>query len=218
MTTTKQYDFLNRLTPISSVPSAASAISYAYLYNSANQRTRARLADGSYWLYTYDSLGQVIAGNKYWPDETPVAGAAVRLRLRHHRQPDRRPRPAATRMAQNLRSASYTANNLNQYTQRTVPGYVDIMGLGFATNAVTVNGQTAYRKGEYFRQQLSVANSSAPVWQSVTEPRRTRPDHGDRQPVRAQDARAVRLRRRRQPDQRRPLELHLGCREPAGAA
>ena len=42
------------------------------------------------------------------------------------------------------------------------------MGLSFATNTVTVGGQTAYRKGEYFRKELSVDNSSAPVWQSVT--------------------------------------------------
>jgi RHS repeat-associated protein len=67
-----------------------------------------------------------------------------------------------------LRSASYSANTLNQYTSRDVPGAVDLMGLGLATNTVTVNGQTAYRKGEYFRQQLTVNNASAPVWQSVT--------------------------------------------------
>jgi len=29
------------------------------------------------------------------------------------------------------------------------------MNLSFATNTVTVNGQPAYRKGEYFRKELS---------------------------------------------------------------
>ena len=62
MTTTKQYDLLNRLASISSAPSN----SFAYLYNSANQRTMAVQADSSYWRYNYDSLGQVIQGNKYW--------------------------------------------------------------------------------------------------------------------------------------------------------
>ncbi|MEO7676503.1 MAG: hypothetical protein ABIV39_07055 [Verrucomicrobiota bacterium] len=33
---------------------------------------------------------------------------------------------------------------------------------------MTVNGSTAYRKGEYFRKELNVANSNASVWQSVT--------------------------------------------------
>ena len=76
MTTTKQYDFLNRLTSISSTPSGSGqqAISYSYSYNNANQRVRSTLADGSYWLYVYDSLGQVITGHKFWSDQTPVAG------------------------------------------------------------------------------------------------------------------------------------------------
>ncbi|MGA2751766.1 MAG: hypothetical protein ABSG59_23620, partial [Verrucomicrobiota bacterium] len=68
----------------------------------------------------------------------------------------------------NLRVANYTNNTLNQITSRGVPGYVDVMGDALATNSVTVNGQTAYRKNEYYRQQLSVANTSAAVWQSVT--------------------------------------------------
>jgi len=68
----------------------------------------------------------------------------------------------------NLRVANYTNNTLNQITSRDVPGYVDVMGDALATNSVTVNGQTAYRKNEYYRQQLSVANTSAAVWQSVT--------------------------------------------------
>jgi len=35
-----------------------------------------------------------------------------------------------------------------------MPGAIDVMALGFATNAVTVNGQAAYRKGEYFRAEV----------------------------------------------------------------
>ena len=74
MTTTKQYDFLNRLTAISSGPSAASPLSFNYVYNPANQRIRTTLGDSSSWLYTYDSLGQVIAGRKFFADQTPVPG------------------------------------------------------------------------------------------------------------------------------------------------
>ena len=40
----------------------------------ANQRTRMTLADGSYWHYTYDRLGQVVSGKRYWQDGTLVAG------------------------------------------------------------------------------------------------------------------------------------------------
>ncbi len=59
MVTTKQFDLLNRLT------NSSSSVSFVYAYNSANQRTRTTLADGSYWVYIYDSLGQVISGRKY---------------------------------------------------------------------------------------------------------------------------------------------------------
>jgi len=68
----------------------------------------------------------------------------------------------------NQRVATYNVNNLNQYTSRTVPGYVDIMGLALATNPVTVNTTTAYRKGEYFREQVAVANGSSAVWEPVS--------------------------------------------------
>jgi len=74
MTTTKQYDNLNRLTSISSSPSSSSSISYAYAYNGANQRTAITNADNSQWVYQYDALGQVTSGKKYWADGTPVAG------------------------------------------------------------------------------------------------------------------------------------------------
>ena len=33
------------------------------------------------------------------------------------------------------------------------------MGAALSTNAVTVNGQTTYRKGEYFRQRIRANNS-----------------------------------------------------------
>jgi RHS repeat-associated protein len=167
MTTAKQYDFLNRLIQISSALSAAPALSYSYLYNLADQRIRTALGDGSSWLYTYDSLGQVIVGHKFFSDQTPVPGEQFNYTFDNI---GNRTQTLAggDQNGQNQRLASYTANNLNQYTQRTVPGYVDIMGLGFATNAVTVNSQTAWRKFEYFRQQLSVTNTSAPAWQSIT--------------------------------------------------
>jgi hypothetical protein len=57
---------------------------------------------------------------------------------------------------------------LSHYSQRTLLGYVDIIGIVLATNPVYVNGQLVYRKGEYFRKELSVNNASGPVWQQVT--------------------------------------------------
>ena len=49
MTTSKTYDYLNRLTAISSSGSAGvpPAISFNYNYNNANQRVRSTLVDNS---------------------------------------------------------------------------------------------------------------------------------------------------------------------------
>jgi YD repeat-containing protein len=74
LTTTKTYDNPNRLTQISSAPSASSVVSFDYSYNNANQRTRVHLADGSFWVYEYDALGQMKSGKRYWSDWTAVAG------------------------------------------------------------------------------------------------------------------------------------------------
>jgi RHS repeat-associated protein len=166
MTTTKQFDYLNRLLSASSAPSAGSSLTFNYTCNDANQRVRSALADGGYWLYDYDSLGQVRAGRKYWADGTPVAGQQFEYAF------DDIGNRTSTKAGGNqngagLRLANYSANTLNQYTSRDIPGAIDIMGLGFATNAVTVNSQAAYRKGEYFRAEVPISNNATSVWQSV---------------------------------------------------
>jgi RHS repeat-associated protein len=162
MTTSKQYDYLNRLSSISSTPTN----SFIYEYNAANQRTLNRLWDGSYWNYGYDPLGQVIFGSKFWVDQTPVAGQQFDYTfdtIGNRTQTE----AGGDQNGANLRVAAYTNNTVNQITSRGVPAAVDVMGEGLATNGVTVNGLPAYRKVEYFRQQLSVTNTS-PVWDSVT--------------------------------------------------
>ena len=162
MTTSKQYDYLNRLTSV-----ASSSNSFAYQYNAANQRTMDRLWDGSYWRYGYDALGQVISGNKFWVDQTPVAGQQFDYTfdtIGNRTQTQ----AGGDQNGLNLRLANYTNNTLNQITSRSVPGAVDVLGDGLATNGVTVNGLAAYRKSEYFREQLSVTNTAAAVWNAVT--------------------------------------------------
>jgi YD repeat-containing protein len=116
MTTTKAYDNLNRLTSIqSAIAGSSTNFSYAYSYNSANQRTRVNLADGSYWLYQYDPLGQVVSANRYWSDGSPVLGQQFGYGF------DTIGNRGTASLEGN--TGSYTANLLNQYTQRTVPGF-----------------------------------------------------------------------------------------------
>ena len=173
MTTTKQYDFINRLKSIANVPSGARPVSFGYQYNNANQRTRVDLADGSYWSYAYDALGQVISGKRYWPDTTLAPGQQYEYTF------DTIGNRISTKAGGDSaggspRTATYTPNLLNQYTSRTIPNAFDVMGLADATATISVNGSSAgvNRKTEYYHKAVTVANSTAPVWQNPGSIRR----------------------------------------------
>lgn len=168
MTTTKGYDFVNRLTNTTTLDVGLGTLdTHAYAYNPANQRTSATNVDGSYWVYAYDTLGQVLSGRKYWSDNTPVAGQQFDYTF-----DDIGNRQTTTRDA---RSATYTPNTLNQYTSRTVPGFVNV--LGTATNTATVSlwskDSTALftpttRKGDYFRGEMPFNNNTGAMWLTIT--------------------------------------------------
>lgn len=73
LSTEQRYDLLGRLRSISTALNGSSglpAVASAYQYTSANQRSRNREADGSYWDYRYDALGQVTSGKKYWAGDS----------------------------------------------------------------------------------------------------------------------------------------------------
>lgn len=181
MTTTKQYDLLNRLTEISSVSSASSVVRSAYAYNSVNQRTALTNADNSYWVYTYDSLGQVTSGRKYWANGTPVAGQQFDYTIDSigNRQTAA---SGGNQFGTGLRQQNYSANNLNQYTSRTVPPYVDVLGTAASNATVTVWGDKALpilstdpaglvrvlRQGEYWRAEVPLNNSTGALWLTLT--------------------------------------------------
>jgi len=131
MVVSRQFDCLDRLLQVSSVsPQGANQLPsvHGYGLNAANQRTRLTLADSSYWVYQYDSLGQVSSGKRYLADGIPVAGEQFEYGF-----DDIGNRTLAKaggdRAGANLRSASYTNNTLNQATGRGVPGAVDIPGV-----------------------------------------------------------------------------------------
>jgi RHS repeat-associated protein len=167
MTTTKSYDFLNRLTQIASTPDADNPSLFGYTYNQANQRTRVNLSDGGYWLYQHDSLGQVTSGKRYWRDGSPVAGQQFGYAFDDIG--NRKSTKAGGDIhGAGLREASYTVNDLNQYTERTVPGAVDLLGIAHTLASVTVNSENAARQGEYFYKEVSVNNSSTPQFPTLT--------------------------------------------------
>jgi RHS repeat-associated protein len=168
MTPTKQFDFLNRLTAVSSLPSTSSGVGFGYGYDLANQRTNVTLSpDGSRWVHSYDGLGQVISGKKYWRDGAPVAGQQFEYAFDDIG--DRtQTKAGGDQSGGGLRSATYNNNFQNQITSREVPGTNDVIGLAHASASVTVNGQSVYRKGEYYWKELAATNAAAAAWQPVT--------------------------------------------------
>jgi RHS repeat-associated protein len=168
MTTTKQYDFLSRLTAIQNSGTGVSPVSsFSYANNTANQRTSVTNTDGSFWIYQYDNLGQVTSGKKYWPDGTLVAGQQFEYwfdTIGNRKSTS----TGGDASGANLRTANYSVNSRNQYTQRDVPGNVDIQGSANTNASVTVNGQNAYRKGAYFREEIATNNTSGSVWLGIT--------------------------------------------------
>lgn len=169
LTTTKKWDYLNRLLETTGTPSTTSELPthFKYAYNNANQRINATLSDGSYWIYQYDKLGQVISGDRYWADGTLVAGQQYDYRFDDigNRTSAKWGGDAA---GQNLQSYTNTPGPLNQYTNRNVPAVASVLGIASAGATVTVNGQSTYRKGEYFWKELAVTNSATSVWLALT--------------------------------------------------
>jgi YD repeat-containing protein len=164
MTTTRDYDRLNRLRTISSKAFGSAApvlpVAFEYQYNAANQRTRVNREDSAYWIYTYDELGQVVSGRKYWADGTEVAGQQFNYTfdtIGNRKSTGGRASAVST----------YSVNRLNQYSQRSVPNQVDVLGIANPTADVTVRvlGGTTFtagRKGEYYHHALAVGNNVYP--------------------------------------------------------
>jgi RHS repeat-associated protein len=156
LTTAKTYDYLNRLSGISNTPAAVPAVSAAYQYNAANQRTRLTREDNAYWDYGYDALGQVNAAVKKLANGTPIPGLAHAWSF-----DDIGNRQTGTINAQ---VSAYTPNLLNQYSSRTVPSVVDLVGSAVTDATVTVNGQSVTRQGEAWHVATPGNNTPDGSW------------------------------------------------------
>jgi len=137
-----------------------------YQFDNLDRRYEADLADGTKWNYGYDDRSEVTSGKRQLASGAFAGGEQFEYGYDDigNRTSTKAGGDAS---GAGLRPASYTANNLNQYTQRTVPGTNDVIGAAFATNSVTVNGVTAYRKVEYFQALAGTNNASAPAWLAV---------------------------------------------------
>src|SRR5205085_7364085 len=67
-----------------------------------------------------------------------------------------------------LRSVSYFANSLNEYSTRGVPTYLDILGICQGSATVTVNSQSTVRRNEYFHALLPMGNNDAAQYPQIS--------------------------------------------------
>jgi YD repeat-containing protein len=161
MTTTRSYDFLDRLTSIASTTAAFSS-SAAYGHNALNKITTLTNAGGDYWVYQYDAKGQVTAASRHWEDGTLVAGQQYEFAFDDIGNATLASK-GGTSSGTDLRTSTASFNNLNQFTSRTVPGYAQSLGSAHSNATVTVNLTPTERKGEY----------SGVKWPSTTPMRRS---------------------------------------------
>lgn len=161
----RSYDALGRLQTITTTPAADAAQSYTYTYNNLHQRTRVTREDGSYWSYAYNDRGELVSGRKYWADATPVWGDQTEYSFDNIG--NRNYARNGGNQLGSLRQSNYTTNSLNQYSQRTVAGAVDVTGTANASATVSVNNQATARKGDYFYRELAIDNSASPAYAQV---------------------------------------------------
>ncbi len=170
LTTTKAYDNLNRLGSISNAPSVTSVQSVVYSYNSANQRTKATREDNARWDYTYDALGQVTSGKKSTAANVALPGHDFAWTY-----DDIGNRKTSTvGGVPSPRESVYTANLLNQYSARTVPGAFDLLAAAQPDATVTYQYPADTGTplalplyGDLRYAQLTADNSSANVATNV---------------------------------------------------
>jgi hypothetical protein len=118
--------------------------------------------DGTIWSYGYNTRSEVTSGVRRWTSGAAVAGQSFGYQYDPIGN-----RVSTTRDGEG--ALTWTANNLNQYTQRDVPGVIHMMGRADAMATVTVAGVkagtgTVTRQGAYFHSALPAANTSSSVW------------------------------------------------------
>ncbi|MDT9206552.1 hypothetical protein, partial [Limnospira sp. PMC 1243.20] len=129
------HDPLSRLTDIITTIDHTVISSHEYSYNDANQRNRAELADGSYWEYSYDELGQVTGGVKKDSGGTPIPGYSFGYTF-----DDIGNRKTSV---ENSHTTTYAPNLLNQYTNINRPAIAHLRGDRESTDiSISVNNQT----------------------------------------------------------------------------
>ena len=118
-------------------------------------------------LYGYNDRSEVTSGKRYFGTDisqtnNPAGGQAYEYTY------DNIGNRLSSMEGGAPATPSYTANELNQYVQRTVPGEIWVLGSANTGAFVTVNNSPVTRQGAYYSKELAVTNTSQAAYQSLS--------------------------------------------------
>jgi len=143
---------------------------YDYVNDAGGRRTSVKHSGTAFETgpafnkYEYNSRSEVTVGDRFWganlnDTSDPVTGQGFAYAYDNIGN-----RTGASR---DNEETTYTANNLNQYSQRTVADLIDVIGSAETGTTVTVNSLATTRHGKYWHRGLGVTNDSSAVYQEV---------------------------------------------------
>ena len=115
--------------------------------------------------YSYNTRSEVTGASRRWG--TPDAPGALVLGQQYAYEFDPIGNRITAAEGDTARAASYTANALNQYSQRTVPDEKDMIGTAPTNVAVTVNQNPVSRQSAYWYHALEVDNATDAAYPQV---------------------------------------------------
>ena len=162
LTTTRSYDASNRLDGVSNAYGSAQVQTFGVSeFDAMNRRKKITREDNTRWNYGYNDKGEVTSGIR---EKTAAPNTAV-PGWNHGYSFDEIGNRLGT--TTNGRASTYTPNNLNQITTRTVPRAFDVIGKAATTATVTVNTLATTRLDEYFYKELPAGSGAVHVPYSV---------------------------------------------------
>ena len=164
LTASWQYDANNQLLQVCNVTPTNVISQFDYTYDAAGRRTAITKSgsafgdlSGSIDSYTYNARSELTSARRT-KNGQPIPGFSEDFDY----DPIGNRRSSATYNEKGeAQTSTYQANNLNQYTSRTTPGYAAVRGEADPNATVTVNENPTFRLGSYYFGSDLFDNSSS---------------------------------------------------------
>ena len=164
LTASWTYDANNQLLQVRNATPTNVISQFDYTYDAAGRRTAIAKTgsafgdlSGSVDTYTYNARSELTSARRT-KNGQPIPGFSEDFDY----DPIGNRRSSATYNEKGeAQTSTYQANNLNQYTSRTVPGYAAARGEADPDATVTVNENPTFRLGEYYFGSDTFDNSTS---------------------------------------------------------